>query len=162
MVNEKSNGFRGVSTQLSTWLEDIKQHEVTRMVEVVEQAKLYAKAAESIPEEKIGQFIDNLTHDLAQFYHQLQADSKHSIYLQLLNESWWSTLAEMTDKSQVEWTELADDFAHDGIYRAGDYIGFGELECQQCHQTYVVTHFSQAYSCPECGHDVFKRNALAP
>ncbi len=162
MTSKKSKGFNGVLEQLSNWLDDVKEHEVTQMVELVEQAKLYAKAAESIPEEKVGQFVDNLKHDLSEFYQQMKSESQHSVYLGILNESWWATLAEMTDKSQVEWSELTEDLAHDGVYHTGDYIGFGEIECQKCHHIQTVTHFSEVLQCTECGHNTFQRHGLAP
>ncbi|WP_286265649.1 zinc ribbon-containing protein [Thalassotalea atypica] len=162
MSKENPKGFQEVFVQMSNWLEEVKRHEVTKMVEFVEQAKLYAKAAEALPEERVGQFIENLKFDLSEFYQHWQSDREHSIYLGLMNESWWATLAEMTDKSQVEWAELSDDFAHDGVYKAGDFIGFGELECKQCHQVHLYTHFSEVLECTECGHNQFGRKAAAP
>lgn len=162
MANDKSKSFQDVLEPLVNWLDEVKKNEVTKMIELVEQAKLYAKAAESIPEEKVEQFIDNLKHDLSEFYRQLKDDSEHSIYLGILNESWWSTLADMTDKSQVEWAELSEDFAHDGVYRTGDFIGFGELVCDNCKHVHPVTHFSEVIPCSECNHNTFKRRGLTP
>lgn len=162
MNEEKAFSTERIYQQLTTWLEDIKQHEMTQLVELVEQAKEYAKAAEALPEEKVNQFVDNLKRDLAEFYHQFENDSKHSVYLGLLNESWWSTLAQMTDKSQVEWGELTDDFAHKGLYRTGDHIGFGELCCTQCQGTVTITHNSEVVDCIHCGASEFTRHGLTP
>ena len=162
MTNKEKRGPERVSEQLSDWLQDAKDNEVTKMVEVVEQAKKYAQAAEDLPETRITQFIDNLRHDFNEFYSQFKRDRDHSIYLGLLNESLWSTLAEMTDKSQVEWAELQEDFAHDGIYHAGDYIGFGELVCLNCENKQTITHFSEVVACNQCGHEQFRRQAFAP
>lgn len=162
MTNRKSKSFQDVLEPLSAWLDDINKHEVTKLVELVEQAKLYAKAAESIPEEKVDQFIKNLKHDLSEFYQQLKNESEHSVYLGILNESWWATLAEMTDKSKVEWSELPEDFAHHGTYQTGDFIGFGELVCDNCQHVQTVTHFSEVLPCSECEHNTFQRHGLAP
>ena len=44
----------------------------------------------------------------------------------------WSWLADVTDRAQVEWQELADELEHKGIYRAGDWVGLGVLVCDHC------------------------------
>lgn len=123
-----------VYQNLSDWLDEMKEIQKPRINELVNQAKAYTKTAEGMTEEKLNQFVDNFTYDLHDFYQLNQAEIKHSIYLNLLNERMWASLAHLTDKSQVEWAELVDDFEHDGIYKVGDIIGFGELVCQQCNE----------------------------
>ncbi|MFT5756118.1 MAG: hypothetical protein ACI9LM_000830 [Alteromonadaceae bacterium] len=148
--------------QLVEWFDGIKKHELTDIVTLVEKAKALVMAAESLPEDKVKQFISNFQYDLREFYQQYQSNVKHSLYLGLLNERFWSTLANVTDKSQVEWAELNEDFAHQSIYHRGDYIGFGELECQQCHQSMLFSHLTQLTECFECGGEVFLRKGLTP
>jgi len=162
IMSESKSGITNLYQRMSLWLDDIKQHELTDIVEFVEQFKLYAKAAESIPEEKIKQFVDNFEQDLKEFYQQNQAEIKHSSYLGLLNETFWSTLAMMTDKSQVEWAELVEDFEHQGQYQSGDSIGFGLLECNQCHHRIEISHYSEVSDCSECGNNTFVRLPLRP
>ena len=128
----------------------------------VEKAKSYLAAAENIPEEKVKQFIENFRYDLKEFHQQYNAQLQHSVYLGLLNERFWSTLVNVTDKSQVEWAELSDDFKHHGQYESGDTIGFGELECIECHQSIMIHHLSEVYDCLNCGGHKFIRKALAP
>ncbi len=36
-----------------------------------------------------------------------------------LKDTAWSWLADVTDRTQVEWQELADELEHKGVYRAG-------------------------------------------
>ena len=162
MSAKKSDVFEEIYQKLTHWFDDVKQHEMTNMVEFIEQAKNYAKAAEALPEERVGQFIDNLKLDLKEFHQQWQKDSEHSVYLGLMNEAWWQALADMTDKSQVEWAELAEDFEHEGLYKAGDFIGFGELECTKCQNHLHITHFSELAECAKCGHTEFKRFGMKP
>ncbi|GAA6203274.1 hypothetical protein [Thalassotalea sp. SU-HH00458] len=147
---------------LAQWLTDVKKHEVTQVVELIEHAKTIMKAAEEIPEEKFKQFIENFKYDLHEFYQQNQEQAKHSIYLGLMKESFWAVMANITDKSQVEWAELCEDFHHDGVYQTNDVIGFGLLECQNCHQTQQITHFSKVNNCLHCGHNLFLRKSLTP
>lgn len=158
----KSDPVGDIYQKLSHWLEDVKQHEVTQLVDFVEQAKQLAIAAESLPSERVSQFVDNFRYDLTEFGKQWQKDSEHSVYLGVLNETWWSTLAKMTDTTQIEWHELSDDFAHDGIYHSGDIIGFGELECCHCHEKVMITHRSEVVDCLSCGKKKFVRHSLSP
>ena len=152
--------FERFYKELTKWLEDIEEHEGTKIVELVEYAKQLAIAAESLPEEKVKQFIDNFSYDLKEFYQQNQEDAKHSVYLGLLKESFWGVLANITDKSQVEWSELYEDFEQEGDYQVGDMIGFGQLTCRACGHTMIVSHLSEVIPCIECGHGHFKRSSL--
>ncbi|MBO9491609.1 zinc ribbon-containing protein [Endozoicomonas sp. G2_1] len=162
-MSEREQGlFDRVYRQLSVWLEDVNQHELVSLIELVEKTKQYLHAAEQIPEQQLQQFTDNLQHDLVDFYHQYQDQSRGSTYLGLLTENWWAQLALMTDKTQVEWAELLEDFEHRGEYREGDYIGFGELVCDSCHHSTHVYHYSQVIACPHCGGKHFIRKALKP
>jgi len=159
---DKNNVIVALYQNISKWIEDTQAHEITKMVDLVEQAKAYLIAAESIPEREVKQFINSFIFDLNEFYRQNQRQAKNSLYLGLMNESFWQILATMTDKSQVEWSELIDDFEHNGIYCVGDYIGFGELECQKCHQTLSITHLSKVSSCIECDGQQFIRHPMKP
>ena len=147
---------------ISNWLDEMKSLQKPKVIDLVKRANAYAQAAENMSEEKIKQFTDNLKYDLHDFYLQNQSQAQHSIYLGLLNESLWSNLAQLTDKSQVEWTELVEDFKHDGIYKTGDIIGFGELVCQQCDEKIHIMHDSTVAVCAKCGGENFTRTPLDP
>jgi len=162
MIMTEKNILTDFYQRLATWISDVKKHEVTQVVELVEQAKVILSAAEAIPEEKIKQFIDNFKYDLHEFYQQNQQEAKHSLYLALMNESFWTLLVNITDKSQVEWAELCEDFDHDGDYQQGDYIGFGLLQCKQCHKNLLISHLSKVNECLHCGHQHFTRKSLTP
>lgn len=159
MANEVFSQFY---QNIEQWLKDVKDHEITDLVTFVEQGKKLLLAAEQLPEEKVNQFVDNFRLDLQEFYGQYQEQAKHSIYLGLLQESWWQYLADMTDRSQVEWLEISEDFKHDGVYKKGDMIGFGLLSCRQCHQRLTITHLTEVSECIHCGHQEFSRLSLTP
>lgn len=161
-MTNKNNELNNIYQTLTRWLEDIKAHEITSMVDFVEQAKKYLTAAEALPEEKVGQFIDNLKYDLTEFYQQSKIEAQHSTYLGLLEENFWRELAKITDKSQVEWSELQGDFKHQGDYQQGDFIGFGVLVCKKCHQQMEYFHPSEVIACPNCSAIHFERYALSP
>ena len=163
-VNMAQNNdyFAEIYQKLNAWLEEVKAEQKPRISEFLHQASRYAKAAETMSEEKLQQFMANLRYDLHDFYQQNQSQAKHSVYLGLLNETLWDNLAKLTDKSQVEWAELLEDFEHDGKYNTGDMIGFGELQCDNCQQTLTVIHMSEIAPCAHCGHNTFTRSPLNP
>jgi len=154
--------FADIYQKLNAWLNEVKEQQKPHITEFVKQAKLYASAAETMSAEKLHQFSENLKYDLHDFYQQNSAEVKHSVYLGLLSEAMWDNLAKLTDKSQVEWAELVDDFVHDGQYHAGDMIAFGKLECQSCHEIIHIMHCSELSVCAKCGGENFIRQPLTP
>lgn len=154
--------FADIYQKLNDWLVGVKIEQKPHIDEFIKQAKLYAVAAETMSEEKLKQFSDNLKYDLHDFYQLNRSQAQHSLYLGLLNETLWENLAKLTDKSQVEWAELVDDFDHDGQYKSGDFIGFGELQCEQCDERITILHFSEIGDCVHCGSTGFIRLPLNP
>jgi hypothetical protein len=161
-MKSKNSIFQDLYQALVTWAEDVNQHEITDIVEGVEQSKLYLKAAEQLPEDKVKQFLDNFRFDIKEVIQQSQAQVKDSLYLSLLTESFWNNMRSITDKSQVEWSELDDDFKHHGEYQSGDFIGFGFLECQNCNEKVTYSHASDVVDCFSCGGSTFTRLPFSP
>lgn len=161
MANNK-DWFEQVNHHFKTWLESVKQSELLDVNEFLRQTKENLLKAEQASEAMVEQLMVNLQHDFSEFYQQTKTEAKHSVYLALIKERCWQELAELTDKSQVEWAELADDIQHHGEYQQGDVIGFGILQCQKCKQQLHITHLSEVAECAECGHDKFIRILLEP
>ncbi|MCJ8297129.1 MAG: zinc ribbon-containing protein, partial [Colwellia sp.] len=109
--------FADIYQKLNDWLAEVKTEQKPHLDEFIKQAKLYAGAAETMTEEKLKQFSDNLKYDLHDFYQLNRSQAKHSLYLGLLNETLWENLAKLTVQSLVEWAERVDDFDHDGQYK---------------------------------------------
>ena len=161
-MSHQNDYFGDIYKKLNAWLVNIKAEQKPNIDEFILQAKNYANAAEEMSEEKLEQFVENLKFDLYDFYLLNRTQVKNSVYLGLLNETMWDNLAKLTDKSQVEWAELVDDFNHDGIYKSGDYIGFGELQCEQCDEKLTIMHFSEIGKCIHCGSTDYIRLPLKP
>ncbi len=161
-MSNKNDYFADVYQKLNAWLNEVKVEQKPRIEQFLKQAMLYGRAAEEMSEEKLQQFMANLKYDLHDFYQQNQAQAKHSVYLGLLNETLWDNLAKLTDKSQVEWAELIEDFEHDGNYVAGDMIGFGQLQCDTCDETLTIMHLSEVAPCAKCGGESYTRLPLNP
>lgn len=161
-MTQQNDYFAEIYRKLNNWLVEVKVEQKPHIDEFIKQAKLYADAAETMSEEKLQQFTDNLKYDLHDFYQLNRQQAENSVYLGLLNETLWDNLAKLTDKSQVEWAELVDDFEHDGVYKSGDFIGFGELQCEQCDEITTIMHFSEISDCANCGAKDFIRLPLNP
>lgn len=161
-MKKEQSRVQDVYQNIQEWLEQTSDKEVRSIVELIEQAKTILIAAEQIPEQQVKQFMANLKYDLSDFYQQYQADIKHSVYLEILNESLWENLAQITDKSQVEWAELMDDFQRDDGYHTGDFVGFGQLQCQACHHCVTYSHANIVADCLACGGKDFNRISLTP
>ncbi|TRX57358.1 zinc ribbon-containing protein [Thalassomonas sp. M1454] len=152
--------YQSVFDQIYDWLKQAKKDEVAQIMNWVEKANEYIKAAEAISVNEFQLSVDDFKRDLFGFHHNSQPKQEQSLYLQSVKEGMWQHLADMTDQSQVEWSELLDDFEHDGIYKTGDAIGFGQLECQQCGQSVDILHASTVTSCITCAGNEFKRKPL--
>ena len=85
-----------------------------------------------------------------------------SVWLEGISESLWHGLAEITDKTQCEWTELAEDLKHDGIYKANQWVGLGVLRCIQCGHEQEIYHPTKLSTCVHCNGDKFQREAFRP
>mgnify|MGYP000600767189 FL=1 len=66
-MKTENSVFQKLYQAVLVWAEDINQHEITDMIEKVEQSKLYLQAAEQLPEDKVKQFVDNLRFDIKEF-----------------------------------------------------------------------------------------------
>jgi ribosomal protein S27E len=161
-MKTKNSVFQDLYQSLVTWAEDVNQHEITDFVEKVAKSKLYLQAAEKLPEDRVKQFVDNLRFDIKEVIQQNEAQVQDSLYLGLLNETFWNNMSAITDKSQVEWSELDDDIKHNGEYQSGDFIGFGYLECQNCHEKVTYNHASEVADCYSCGGSTFTRLPFLP
>ncbi len=161
-MTNQNDYFAQLYRRLNDWLEVTKIEQKPAIKQLISQASKIAVAIEKMSEEKLQQFTENLKYDLYDFYQLNKNQANNSIYLGLLNEALWDNLAKLTDKSQVEWAELIDDFEHDGIYQKGDLIGFGELQCDQCDEIITIMHASKITECVQCGASQFIRLPLNP
>lgn len=162
VMAEKNSKYEEFYQRASEWLDDVNNHEVKSMVKLIDTAKAYLSAAEDLTEEEVSMFLSGLKRDLNEFYLRYQGESKNSVWLASINDRFWHGLAQMTDKSQVEWTELTADFEHNGIYCRGDMVGFGIFRCNHCQHAVEVLHPSKLCECPKCSHHQFTRYSLAP
>ncbi len=108
--------------------------------------------------------VDNLTRavrrDLEEFarsYDESREENTDSVFTRVIKESLWQELADITDKTQLEWQEIFKDVSHHGVYTSGEVVGLGNLVCERCHHTLAFYTPEVLPLCPECGFDQFQR-----
>ena len=133
--------------------------------DVAVKAKAYAGAAEDLAKKELAEVSEHVRHDLDEFshdYHKSLEDFKLSAWYQAWDKITWGTLSSITDKTQVEWTEVGDDLEHAGHYHVGDEVGFGVLICVRCGYKKELFHPSKILSCANCDGEEFMREAFEP
>ncbi len=154
--------YSGWFNHFRKWLSKTGDNEVANLADFFDRSKKWWGAATELTADELAQASTYLKRDLAMFYRQYEKEFDNSEYIQSIKESVWQELAELTDKSQIEWQELKKDFDHDGIYHAGEWIGMGNIVCQSCHYKLEFNHPETLAPCPQCGNTTFIREALAP
>lgn len=137
---------------------------------LVQDARATLEREGKLTDLQIEQLIYSVRRDLHEFAHQYKAnqqatpveDEDDSVFMRIIKESLWKELADMTDKTQLEWKEVFKDVNHHGIYHSGEVVGLGNLVCEKCHFTLAVYTPEVLSKCPECGGTEFSRKAFEP
>ncbi|MFC0047724.1 zinc ribbon-containing protein [Rheinheimera tilapiae] len=116
---------------------------------VADTFSAYIKAGRDLTAYETQLFIET-------FFHQQQLPQPPSIWPETL----WQLLAQVTDKTQVEWQELEQDLSHQGLYLQGEPVGMGLYLCRNCGETMHYNHPATLIPCPGCGGGHFLRRGL--
>lgn len=100
--------------------------------------------------------------EFARSYEESQDDVTDSVFMRVIKESLWQELADITDKTQLEWREVFQDLNHHGVYHSGEVVGLGNLVCEKCHFHLAIYTPDVLPLCPKCGHDQFQRRPFEP
>ncbi len=144
------------------WLGNSKNNEMKNLVDFFDRSGEWWATAKELTTDEFAQKSVYLKRDLMMFYRHYQQDLAESDYFQAVKESAWKELADMTDKAQIEWQELEQDFRHQGVYEKGEWVGMGTIVCKSCHYKMEFVHPEELPACPDCGESTFLREALAP
>ena len=147
----------------SHWLKQSgERREIRNLMDFFDRSGEWFATATELSAEEFAQKSTFLKRDLSMFFHHYGQDMAESDYVQTIKESVWKELADLTDKAQIEWQELAQDFRHEGTYEAGEWIGMGVIVCKNCHYKMAIVHPEEVPACPQCYGKTFLREALAP
>lgn len=115
--------------------------------------------------EQVDEVTRAVRRDLGEFarsYQKTESPASDSVFMRVVRESIWKELADITDKSQLEWREVFQDLHHHGVYQSGEVVGLGNLVCEKCHFTRAIYTPETLTRCAECGHDQFQRQPFEP
>jgi len=139
--------------ELTETLNQASQQQLQNMLEFAETFKAYLKAGKELSAYESQLFVETLKRQWAEASNEEQQPS-------MWTEELWQQLSQITDKTQVEWAELIEDFNHQGVYYQGEYVGMGRYRCSQCQQSIDYTHPAELLCCADCGGVQFFRDGL--
>ena len=132
---------------------------------LVEQARVRISQSGELTQSEIDNVIRAVRRDLEEFalsYEESQEELTDSVFMRVIKESLWQELADITDKTQLEWREVIQDLSHHGVYHSGEVVSLGNMVCEQCHYPLHVNTQDVLPRCPKCGHDQFQRRPFEP
>ncbi|EOY5094282.1 TPA: zinc ribbon-containing protein [Citrobacter amalonaticus] len=132
---------------------------------LVEQARQQVLQAGELTRTEVDELSRAVRRDLEEFaisYEESLEEESDSVFMRVIKESLWQELADITDKTQLEWREVFQDLSHHGVYHSGEVVGLGNLVCEKCHFHLAVYTPDVLPLCPKCGHDQFQRRPFEP
>ncbi|EAN4468032.1 zinc ribbon-containing protein [Salmonella enterica] len=129
---------------------------------LVEQARQRVMQTGELTRTEVDELTRAVRRDLEEFAMSYEESQDDSVFLRVIKESLWQELADITDKTQLEWREVFQDLNHHGVYYSGEVVGLGNLVCEKCHFHLAVYTPDVLPRCPKCGHDQFQRRPFEP
>ncbi|MEC5320086.1 zinc ribbon-containing protein [Brenneria populi subsp. brevivirga] len=133
--------------------------------DMVRGARETLQQGSELTQKESEQVIRAVQRDLAEFarsYDESRDEFTDSVFMRVIKESIWQELADITDKTQLEWREIFKDVSQHGVYHSGDVVGLGDLVCENCHHHIAFYTPEILPQCPKCGHDLFHRRPFQP
>ncbi|MEB6335927.1 zinc ribbon-containing protein [Serratia rhizosphaerae] len=133
--------------------------------QLVASAEKRLNEAGELTRDEVAQLKQAVRRDLEEFarsYQESREEFTDSVFMRVIKESLWQELADITDKTQLEWREVFKDVSHHGVYHSGEVVGLGNLVCEQCHHHLAFYTPEVLPRCPKCGHDQFQRRPFEP
>ncbi|WP_228368581.1 zinc ribbon-containing protein [Shigella sp. FC6485] len=132
---------------------------------LVEQARERVIKTWELTRTEIDELTRAVRRDLEEFamsYEESLKEESDSVFMRVIKESLWQELADITDKTQLEWREIFQDLNHHGVYHSGEVVGLGNLVCEKCHFHLPIYTPEVLTLCPKCGYDQFQRRPFEP
>lgn len=166
-MSERSQALLKLYAELFEHVKKEHEHDnsmtIKKLFKEVSQCKEYLALKAQIKEDELALVEQFLKRDIASFLQEKNdADLSHSPFIIAAKNTFWHWLSEITDRSQLEWTELTQDFQHEGVYESGEIIAQGCLACTACGHKMYIEFPGLIPDCPECDNDEFYREALTP
>ncbi len=160
-MNKVAQIYRELVTELSERLRN-GERDIDKLVT---EAREHLATRKEVGQEEGQKIVSALRRDLEEFalsYHESQEELSDSVFMRVIKESLWQELADITDKTQLEWREVFQDLNHHGVYHSGEVVGLGNLVCEKCHHHIAFYTPEVLTPCPKCGHTEFQRRPFQP
>ncbi|QUG76687.1 zinc ribbon-containing protein [Erwinia sp. E602] len=159
-MNKVAQYYRELVSSLTTRLERGERD----IDALVESARQRMQNRGELTRHEIDDVTRAVRRDLEEFARSYEEEQplSDSVFMRVISQSLWKELADITDKSQLEWREVFQDLNHHGVYQSGEVVGLGNLVCEQCQFTRAIYTPEILTRCPECGHDQFVRQPFSP
>lgn len=159
-MNKVAQYYRELVSSLTTRLERGERD----IDALVESARQRMQNRGELTRHEIDDVTRAVRRDLEEFARSYEEEQplSDSVFMRVISQSLWKELADITDKSQLEWREVFQDLNHHGVYPSGEVVGLGNLVCEQCQFTRAIYTPETLTRCPECGHDQFVRQPFSP
>ena len=141
-MDKRRQGYEAFIAQLKKQWEETEEFQGERLNRMIAKVQAYLEAAGDLTQDELALIAEYVKRDLGN-YDESRAEVPESAFMLALKDTVWSWLADVTDRAQVEWSELADELEHKGVYRAGDWVGLGVLVCDHCEWRHTVLHPQQ-------------------
>ncbi len=161
MMNKVAQFYRELVSTLSERLRSGERD----IDALVEQARVRISQSGELTHREVETLTKAIRRDLEEFarsYEESHDELTDSVFMRVIKESLWQELADITDKTQLEWREVFQDLNHHGVYQSGEVVGLGNLVCEKCHHHLAVYTPDVLPRCPKCGHDQFQRRPFEP
>lgn len=142
--------------EFSNTLYQTEQQQLKQLVHVGDTLKAYVRAGKELSAYETRLFVETLKRQWQEATNESSEQNSPSLWPEAL----WHELSLITDRTQVEWGELLDDFRHGGIYFQGEWVGMGRYRCNRCQHTIDYTHPAELLICGKCGGVRFNREGL--
>ncbi|WP_418357422.1 MULTISPECIES: zinc ribbon-containing protein [Shewanella] len=155
--------YQSLFEQVKTKFDEDNSLTAKSLFKSVTQGKAYLQLKSNADEEELALVEEFLKRDIAAFLSEQNADNLSlSPTVIGIENTLWQWLSEITDRSQVEWHELLQDFKHHGVYKSGEIINQGKLTCNKCAHQMQIDFPGVIPDCPKCDYDEFSREPLTP
>ena len=158
-MGKHKSRYQSLLENLSDWVLQSAKQDMLTMVDLVHQAKAYLRAAEDLSLEEINTLENYLLRDFKNFSQRLSEDADNSLWWHNTKYEIWQTIANMSDRSKLEFFEMQEDVTHHGTYKAGELVAIGELICNKCGHSHQANGVQRIQSCIKCGDNTFSRKA---
>ncbi|MGX9461842.1 zinc ribbon-containing protein [Shewanella sp. A14] len=155
--------YKSLFEQVKAMFEEDNSLTAKDLFDAVTKGKGFVKLKSHADDEELALVEEFLKRDIEAFLNDEHADDlSYSPMVIGIENTLWQWLSEITDRSQVEWHELLQDFKHHGIYKSGEIINQGKLTCNKCGHQMQIDFPGVIPDCPKCDNNEFSREPLTP